>query len=57
MAFDVNTYFECPSECVACTFPNSCSSCLPGYNLENGKCILPAPTNNSTNNLTHCVKN
>ena len=42
------TYYQCPSECAICSFPNNCSSCEEKYVLNERMCV-PQPT--------HCVKN
>ena len=34
------TFFECPSECLSCSFPNNCSACTHGYLLDKNQCIL-----------------
>lgn len=44
----LRVYFQCPTECGSCSFPNNCSSCADGYVL-NGVTCVPRPTN--------CVKN
>ena len=45
----VKVFYECPSECTACHFPNNCSNCVDGYQLEMGKCTQQGYSN--------CVKN
>ena len=44
----IRTYYRCPDECKSCHFPNNCSACIDGYQLNAGKCEYQA---------SHCVKN
>ena len=48
------TFYECPSECSACSFPNNCSACSPGYVLEGVKCVVEIETPLLS---TNCVQN
>ena len=51
------TYYKCPAECVNCSFPNNCSSCITGYTLQGGSCINPQQGSPVSSNLSHCVNN
>ena len=44
----LHIFYECPPECSSCFFPNNCSTCISGYQLEGGKCIRE---------YSHCVQN
>ena len=46
---NIEILYRCPSECVACSFPNNCSACVQGYSLQNGKCLTDS-------NANHCVQ-
>ena len=34
------TFYRCPEECLTCDFPSNCFTCIPGYFLKSGACIL-----------------
>ena len=36
---NIEILYRCPPECTHCHFPNNCSAYLPGYALQNGKCL------------------
>ena len=37
-SLSIQTFFKCPDECTSCHFPNNCSACVEGYELNLGKC-------------------
>ena len=47
---NIEILYRCPPECTHCHFPNNCSACLPGYALQNGKCLTDSDGTN------HCVQ-
>ena len=34
----IQTFYKCRDECKSCYFPNNCSACVEGYQLQAGKC-------------------
>ena len=48
------TFYHCPPECSACSFPNNCSSCNAGFSLKGGQCITE---NSQSETFSHCVNN
>ena len=55
---NMRLYFGCPDACSSCSFPNNCSSCSPGFQINGVTCEpIPIQTSPANNQFTHCVKN
>ena len=47
-SLSIQIFYRCPDECKSCHFPNNCSACVGGHELNLGKCEQV---------MSHCVKN
>ena len=44
----IEVFYQCPAECATCYFPNNCTTCIQGYQLQDHRC---------ERYYTNCVRN